>query len=144
VTAVAAAIGGYATFKGKGAWYESLRKPAWNPPDWLFGPVWTVLYGTVAVSGWRVFRAAPTPARSAALALWGVQLGLNTNWTVLFFGKHQPRAAGVDLGLLIASIASYVAVAYKVDRPAALALLPYLGWCSFAMLLNEEIIRRNP
>lgn len=144
VTAAAAAIGSLATVKGKGLWYRFLRKPSFNPPDWVFGPVWTALYGTMAVSGWRVYRQPPSKERTAALALWGTQLGLNTAWSVLFFGKHQKVAALVDLGLLVGTIGAYMVVARKVDRPAALLMTPYLGWCGFAALLNEEIVRLNP
>lgn len=144
LTAAAAGIGAYATQKGKGGWYRALRKPSFTPPDWVFGPVWTVLYGTVALSGWRVYRQPPSPTRSAALAWWAGQLGLNTAWSVLFFGRHKTRAALVDIGLLLGSIAAYMAVTSKVDRTASRMMAPYLAWCSFATLLNEEIVRLNP
>lgn len=144
LTVGAAVIGGLATSRGKGLWYRLLRKPSWNPPDWVFGPVWTVLYGMIATSGWRVWRKPPSRERSAALGLWGAQLALNTGWTLLFFGEHQKAAALADLGLLIGSVGAYSGVAAKVDRPAALLMVPYLGWTSFAGALNAEIVRRNP
>lgn len=144
ITAVAAAIGTRATLQGKGLWYRALRKPPYNPPDWVFGPVWTVLYGMMAVSAWRVYRRPRSSARTAALALWTVQLGLNAAWSVLFFGAHRKRAALVDLGLLAGSVGGYMGAASRVDKKAALLMAPYLGWCGFASLLNEEIVRRNP
>ncbi|MFO0578636.1 MAG: TspO/MBR family protein [Polyangia bacterium] len=144
LTALAAAIGARATTRGKGLWYRLLRKPSYNPPDWVFGPVWTVLYTAMAVSAWRLVRRPPSVARNVALGLWGTQLGLNTAWSVLFFGQHKKRAALADLGLLVGSIGGYMAAASKVDRPAALLMAPYLGWSSFAGLLNAEIVRRNP
>jgi tryptophan-rich sensory protein len=144
LTALAAAVGARATVRGKGLWYRLLRKPPFQPPDWLFGPVWTTLYGTIALSGWRVSKRPASVARSVALGLWAAQLGLNATWSVLFFGQHKKRLALLDLGLLIGSVGGYMAAAYRVDRPAALMVAPYLGWCGFAGLLNAEIVRRNP
>ena len=144
LTTAAAAIGGRATKKGLWPWYKLLRKPPFQPPNWVFGPVWTVLYGAMAVSAWRVWRKPASPARSAALGLWGVQLGLNSAWSVLFFQEHKKRAALADLGVLIGSVGAYSLVARKIDPPAAWLMVPYLGWCGFATLLNEEIVRRNP
>lgn len=144
LTAIAAAIGARATIRGKGLWYRLLRKPSYNPPDWVFGPVWTGLYTAMALSAWRLVRRPSSVARNVALGLWGTQLGLNAAWSVLFFGQHKKRAALADLGLLIGSIGGYMAAASKVDRPAALLMTPYLGWSSFAGLLNAEIVRRNP
>lgn len=143
LTALAAAVGTRATIRGKGLWYRFLRKPPFQPPDWLFGPVWTTLYGTIVLSGWRVSTRPPSVARNVALGLWATQLGLNASWSVLFFGLHKKRLALADLGLLIGSVGGYMAAAYRVDRPAALLMAPYLGWCGFAGLLNAEIVRRN-
>jgi translocator protein len=144
LTAGAAALGTLATRRGMGLWYRLLRKPPFNPPSWVFAPVWTALYGMIATSGYRVWCRQPSPERTGALALWGAQLGLNGAWSWLFFGKHRKVAALVDLGLLVATVGAYTAVASRVDRPAAWLMAPYLGWTSFAGLLNEEIVRRNP
>lgn len=143
LTALAAVIGARATARGKGLWYRLLRKPAFNPPDWVFGPVWTGLYAAMAVSAWRIARRPSSVTRNVALGLWGTQLGLNAAWSVLFFGHHKKRAALVDLGMLVGAIGGYMAAASKVDKPAALLMTPYLGWSSFAGLLNAEIVRRN-
>lgn len=124
-------------------WFKRLKKPPFQPPDKLFGPVWSLLYPGIAWSGYRTFRAPASRDRSRALALWGAQLGLNAAWSPLFFGLHRPKASLADSALLLAAAAGYVRTAYRVDRPAALALLPYLGWLGFANLLNAEIVRRN-
>lgn len=144
LTAAAASLGGRATIKGKGRWYRTLRKPSFTPPDWVFAPVWTALFAMMTISAWRVFRTPPSLARSAALGLWTVQLGMNAAWSVLFFGEHKKAAALLDLGLLTTTVGGYMAAASKVDRPAALLMVPYLGWCGFAGALNEEIVRNNP
>lgn len=144
LTAAAAAIGARATIKGKGPWYAALKKAPYNPPDWVFGPVWTLLYGTIALSGWRVYRQPHSLRRTTALGLWGAQLGLNALWSVIFFGEHKKRLALLDIGMLVGAIKAYMTVAQTVDPPAAALMKPYLAWCSFATLLNEEIVKRNP
>jgi benzodiazapine receptor len=144
VTALAAVVGAKATTRGKLPWYRLIRKSPLNPPDWVFGPVWTTLFALTAVSGFRVWRSVPSPARSRALTLWTAQLALNANWSRLFFGQHRPKAAFVDLGAFLASVGGYVQQAEQVDKPAAYMMLPYLGWVSFAGYLNEEVIRKNP
>jgi tryptophan-rich sensory protein len=105
--------------------------------------VWTVLYGVMSVSAWRVWNRPAGPARSWALLLWGAQLAFNAAWSPLFFGQHRKRAALADLLALGASLTAYTAVARKVDRPAAWMMAPYLGWVGFAGLLNEELVRLN-
>ncbi|MBS2029256.1 MAG: tryptophan-rich sensory protein [Deltaproteobacteria bacterium] len=129
---------------GRGRWYRRLRKPPFQPPSWVFAPVWTALYALIALSGHRVWRRRDRPGRNRALALWAVQLGLNATWSPLFFRARRPGLALADLGLLWLSVVGYTAAAREVDRPAAWAVVPYLGWTSFAFLLNEEIVRRNP
>lgn len=140
--AAAALPGAWVTSRSLG-WYRRLERPSWTPPDALFGPVWTALYATVAASGYRVWRASPSRARSRALALWAAQLALNGAWTPLFFGAHRPRAALADLGLLLAAIGAYASQAAKVDRPAAWMMAPYGAWCAFATALNADIVIRN-
>ena len=124
-------------------WYRRLHKPPFQPPAKVFAPVWTVLYGLIAISGWRVWTAPAGPARSRALGWWGVQMGLNAAWSWLFFNRHQPRRALVDIVALLGSIGAYTANARKVDRPAARMMVPYLAWVGFANVLNAEIVRRN-
>jgi len=143
ITAAAAAAGARSTGKGGEIWYRLLRKPSFNPPPWVFGPVWTTLYGLMAVSAHRIWRKPSSPDRTRALAIWATQLGLNGIWSPLFFGKHRPRAALVDLIGLAAAIAAYIRAASKLDRAAGALMAPYLAWVGFAGVLNAEIVRRN-
>ena len=144
LTAGAAALGRVANRGGPGLWYRTLRKPPFQPPSWIFGPVWAGLYALIATSGYRVWKAAPGKMRNRALALWGAQLVLNGAWSPLFFGARRKRAAFVDVLALLGVVAAYAQTTRKIDKPAAALVLPYLGWLGFAALLNEEIIRRNP
>jgi tryptophan-rich sensory protein len=142
-TVLTAATGARATRRGK-PWYRWVRKSPLNPPDAAFGPVWTGLYAASALSAARVYRAEPSSDRTRALALWGAQQALNAAWSPLFFGQRRPRAALFDLGLLWGTLGSYLRQARKVDPTAAALVAPYLAWVSFAALLNEEVIRKNP
>jgi tryptophan-rich sensory protein len=144
ITAVAALAGRSATRRGLSPWYEQLRKPPFQPPAQIFAPVWTVLYGAIALSGWRVYRRPKSAERERALRLWATQLGLNGAWSWLFFGRHRPRASLADSALLLVTAAEYAKVARPLDPTAAWLFAPYLGWLAFATLLNEEIVRRNP
>lgn len=127
------------------AWYRGLQKPPYQPPPWVFGPVWTVLYGLTAYSGWRVWNSGGRRAdRRLALALWDLQILLNGAWSWLFFRRHAPRAALLDILFLGGSLAAYVSVARKLDRPAVWAVAPYLAWVGFAAVLNGDIVLRNP
>jgi translocator protein len=137
----AAAVGG---FFQPGAWYDALAKPPWNPPDWIFGPVWTVLYGMMAVAAWLVWRRHGMPGRRAALGAFVVQLVLNVLWSALFFGLERPGLALVEIVVLWFAILVTLLLFWRV-RPAAGALLvPYLLWVSFALALNFELWRLNP
>jgi benzodiazapine receptor len=144
LTSLTALAGAEATREGLSPWYDGLNKPPFQPPAWLFAPVWTVLYGLIAASGSRIYARPPSPARRRALGLWAAQLGLNGLWSWLFFARRRPRAALVDCALLLATAGAYVKVAHGVDRKAAWLFVPYVGWVAFATLLNEEIVRRNP
>ena len=123
-----------------GAWYDGLRKPSWNPPKWIFGPVWTVLYILMAVAGWLVWRQA---GFGAAIAVFGLQLVLNFLWTALFFGLKRPDLALGDLVLLWLAILACILLFAPVNGWAALLMLPYLAWTGFAGFLNLAILRLN-
>lgn len=144
VTLVTGALGAVATRKSQRTWYRLLRKSPLNPPDSVFAPVWTTLYTLSSLSATRVYGAEASPERTRALALWGTQQTLNALWTPLFFGKRRARAAFVDLGLLWVTLAAYAKAARKVDARAAELVLPYLGWVTFAGVLNGAVVRRNP
>ena len=147
LAAGAAALGGL-MMRGKGrpdgGWYRSLRKPAFQPPNWVFGPVWSVLYATIAYAGWRTWKAKASPERSRALALWGAQLGLNALWTPLFFGARRPALALADLAALDATATGFATVARRVDPAATKVFVPYLAWLAFATALNTAIVAKNP
>src|SRR6188768_4058963 len=132
LTLASGALGALATRKSQRTWYRALRKSRLNPPDGVFAPVWTTLYALSSASAARVYSAEPSQDRTLALALWGAQQTFNTLWSPLFFGKRRARAAFIDLGLLLATLAAYAKVAKRVDRHAAELVVPYLGWVSFA------------
>jgi len=144
LTFASGALGVIATRKSQRTWYRTLRKSRLNPPDGVFAPVWTTLYGLSSASAARIYVADASTDRTRALALWGAQQALNTLWSPLFFGQRRARAAFIDLGLLWATLAAYAKVAQRVDRPAAGLVLPYLGWVTFAGVLNGAILRKNP
>ena len=124
-----------------GAWYAALAKPAWNPPNAIFAPVWSVLYGLMAVAAWLVWRRAGFSGAGAALGLFAVQLILNALWSYLFFGRHQPGLAFGDIVVLWVAILSVVLLFLRVDRVAGALLLPYLAWVGFAAYLNFTLWR---
>lgn len=126
-----------------GEWYASLAKPAWNPPAWVFGPVWTTLYLAMAVAVWRVGRPGWSGQRRAALACFLLQLTLNAAWTPVFFGLHAPGPALVVIVGLFIAITATIASFAQHDRLAALLLAPYLAWVGFATVLNAELWRLN-
>jgi tryptophan-rich sensory protein len=138
------ALGGLATSSSVDTWYGGLQKPAFAPPNVVFGPVWSTLYVCMAVAAWRVWRAeAPDAARRRALQVYGVQLVLNLIWSVIFFGLRQPGAAFLELVLLLGAILLTLRLFLRVDRPAGLLMAPYALWVTFAGLLNFEIWRLN-
>ena len=119
-----------------GAWYAGLAKPAFNPPNWIFAPVWTLLYIMVAVAGWRTWESEP---RSAGMATWFIQLALNFIWSPVFFGAHMIGAALVIVAMLLAAILTFIVMRGPRDRTAALLFMPYAAWVAFATLLNGSI-----
>jgi tryptophan-rich sensory protein len=124
--------------------YRQLDKPRFTPPPEIIPVVWTSLYALIAWSGWRVWSAAPSRDRNAALRLWMSQLAANAKWSKLFFGEHRPALALTDVIALEGAIISYIAAARKVDRAAAAAFIPYAAWVAYCAALNTEILRRNP
>jgi benzodiazapine receptor len=125
---------------GPDAWYAGLAKPSFNPPGWVFGPVWTALYILIAIAGWRVWQRTRT---GWPMRLWWAQLVLNFLWSPVFFSAHQPGLAVVVILLMLAAILAFIVSAWRVDRTAALLFVPYAAWVSFASLLNGTIWAMN-
>jgi benzodiazapine receptor len=124
-------------------WYEGLVKPSWQPPNWLFAPVWTFLYLTIAVSGWLVWRELGFADAAWPFVIYAVQLVLNGVWTPVFFGLRRTGLALLDINLVWLSIVATIIAFYPISSLAGLLLLPYLAWVSFAAVLNFAIWRLN-
>ncbi|MGW8369478.1 MAG: TspO/MBR family protein [Gammaproteobacteria bacterium] len=141
IFALTFAAAGFGSLFLPGAWYETIAKPAWTPPNWLFGPVWTLLYIMMAVAAWLVYRK--TQSIGLPLTLWFVQLVLNALWSWFFFGLERPGAAFAEITILLLAIVATVVVFLRVDTVAGLLLVPYLAWVSFASALNFAIWQLN-
>ena len=139
----AAAVGGLFTSGSVQEWYPTLIKPSWNPPGWVFGPVWTALYGMMSVSVWLVWLERARRPVVAPILLFAVQLAFNAAWSPLFFGLHRPGLAFVDIVLLWLALVVTVYMFLKQRLAAGLLLVPYLLWVSFAAALNFAIWRLN-
>lgn len=139
----AAAVGSAWTSSSVDTWYAQLHKPALNPPNWVFGPVWSVLYLLMAASAWLVWRNAGWRGAGYALALFFVQLGLNVVWSGLFFGLRLPGAALVEIFFLWAAIIATAVAFLPFSRTAFWFMMPYAAWVSFASFLNFELWRLN-
>ena len=119
-----------------GAWYAGLAKPPFNPPNWIFAPVWALLYIMVAVAGWRTWQREP---RSAGMTVWFIQLALNFIWSPVFFGAHMIGAALVIVAMLLVVILTFIVMHWQRDRITALLFTPYAAWVAFATLLNGSL-----
>lgn len=132
------------TLTDTGPWYRNLRKPTWQPPDWLFGPAWTVIFALATVSAVHAWRNAENRVqRDAVIALFALNGTLNVLWSTLFFALRRPDWALIEVGFLWASILLPMIVFWRFARPASLYLLPYLLWVSFAAYLNLTVVRLN-
>lgn len=124
-------------------WYRALSKPSFNPPGWVFGPVWTLLYVLMAVAAWRISLSEPSPLRNAAITLFVLQLALNLFWSWIFFRRHAIGAALGELIVLWLAIAATTMVFSRIDLAAAWLMAPYWAWTTFAAVLNAAIRRLN-
>ena len=138
-----AAAGGAVTASSVGTWYAGLAKPSFNPPNWVFGPVWTTLYLMMAVAGWRVWRLRASAAARRGVELWAVQLAMNLMWSYLFFGARAIGAALAEIVVLLAAIIATAALFWRVDRVAGALFAPYIAWVAFATVLNAALWRLN-
>jgi len=126
-------------------WFATLSKPSWNPPAYLFGPVWTFLYLLMGISLWFIWKSkTETPGKKPALQLFGAQLFLNFWWSIIFFRFHSAAWALLDIICMLFLIVLTVFYFFKISKPAAWLLGPYLAWVSFASVLNYSIWHLNP
>lgn len=139
----AAGLGSLLTVPNLDGWYAHLVKPPFNPPNWIFAPVWTVLFVLMAVAMWRVWVRGDGHSRRYALTAFAIQLVLNVAWSAAFFALHAPGLAVLVIFALIAAIGATIFFFRRIDRPAAWMLLPYLAWVFFATLLNLSIFVLN-
>lgn len=142
---IAAVSGALFTVTGTGSWYQQINKPSWNPPGWVFGPVWTTLYILMGIAFYLVWKSnASDKLKRPAMTLWVVQLVLNFFWTLIFFGAQEPGWALVEIiGLWIFILLTILAFA-RIHKTAAWLLVPYLLWVSFATVLTGTIWQLNP
>jgi benzodiazapine receptor len=140
---VALSLGGgllIGAFNTPGEWYAALEKPPFNPPGWLFGPVWTTLYVLIGIAGWRTWQNARS---SASMWLWWLQMALNFAWSPVFFTLHGIGAAFAIILALLLTILAFIVVTWKRDHTSASLFLPYAAWVAFASLLNGSILALN-
>ena len=137
-------LGGVATASAIPTWYQGLNKPAWNPPNWVFGPVWTLLYILMGVAAWLVWRQGwdNLPVR-VALAIFGAQLLLNLFWSLIFFGLRSPGWAVLEIVILWGFVLATTVQFYRLDSIAGLLLIPYQLWVTFAAVLNAAVWQLN-
>lgn len=136
-------LGSVVTTPSIDSWYMTLQKPSFNPPNWIFGPVWTVLYFLMGVSLYMVWNKAKGKKSQKAIQIFLIQLALNFLWSLVFFGLHLPLVAFLTIICLWASILYTILLFYKLSKPAAYLLTPYILWVSFASILNLAIVVLN-
>lgn len=137
-------IAGFVTSSNIASWYAYLDKPVFNPPNWLFGPVWTTLYITMGISLFIVWKQPDSEKRTSAIRIFFVQLLLNFAWSFIFFYFHRPGAALIEIVILWVAILIMIIAFYRINRFAAYLQLPYLAWVTFASVLNASIWYLNP
>lgn len=137
------AFGGAVTATSVNDWYATLEKPFFNPPNWLFAPVWTAIYFMIAFSGWRVWLKRGLKNAKGPFAIYGAQLALNLLWSFLFFGAQSPILGLINIIALLTLIVINTIIFFRLDRLAGVLLLPYVAWVGFACLLNAAIWHLN-
>jgi tryptophan-rich sensory protein len=138
------ALGAWVAATSVDSWYDGLVKPSFNPPNEVFGPVWTVLYVLMGIAAWRVWRSADWDTTRGPLTLFALQLAINLGWTMVFFGLQKIASAVATIVVLDVAVLVTMLAFRAVDRLAALLMLPYVAWVAFATVLNVAIWRLNP
>jgi benzodiazapine receptor len=137
-------ISGFFTVSGVESWYQTIQKPSWNPPNWIFGPVWTTLYVMMGIALWLVWKEDTSrELKMIAFILFGVQLILNFLWSFIFFKLEQPGFAFLEILFMWVAILATIFAFAQVNKAAAWLLVPYISWVSFAAILNFTIWRLN-
>jgi tryptophan-rich sensory protein len=142
VPQVVALSGAFFTITGTGSWYQNIAKPSWNPPNWVFGPVWTLLYLLMGIALFIIWKSENRDKRTAII-FWVIQLALNFLWTILFFNQHQILGAFIEMILLWIMILMTIIYFARISKLAAWLMVPYIAWVSFAALLNYAIWQLN-
>ena len=138
------ASGAYFTITGRGSWYQQIQRPEWNPPNWIFGPVWTTLYVLMGIAFYLVWKAeAPQKLKRPAMLFWALQMILNFFWSFIFFGQHQIGLAFAEIIILWLMILLTIFAFARINKLAAWLMVPYISWVSFATLLNYAIWQLN-
>lgn len=141
---VFAGIIGYKSMDNLYPWMLYLRRPTWSPPSWVFGPVWTYLYTTMGIASWRVYSSDQTKDKTLPLAIYLIQLLVNTTWTQVYFNYHLMTAAAIQIIILTLLVYTTGILFYRVDKIAGYLIIPYAMWLSFASVLNVTIRMMNP
>ncbi len=136
-------LGGLFTIAEIPTWYAGLNKPSFNPPNWIFGPMWTTLYLLMGISFYMIWKIPPSPARTQAIRIFVIQFVLNFCWSIIFFSMHQIGWALVEIIAMWVCILLTILQFRKLSTTAAVLLIPYLLWVSFASLLNGSIWQLN-
>jgi translocator protein len=135
---------GFFTITGVGSWYQTIQRPSWNPPNWIFGPVWTTLYIIMGVALFLIWKAdVDIKIKNQAILLFTIQLVLNFFWSFIFFNQQQPGWAFAEIVVLWIFILLTIFAFAKINKTAAWLLVPYISWVSFASILNYTIWRLN-
>jgi tryptophan-rich sensory protein len=140
---IISAFGGAVTATSVNDWYATLDKPSFNPPNWLFAPVWTAIYFMIAFSGWRVWLKTGLANAKGPFGLYAAQLALNLAWSFLFFGAESPALALIDIVILLVVIIANMIAFWRIDRLAGMLLVPYAAWVGFATILNAAVWQLN-
>ncbi|MFC2149228.1 TspO/MBR family protein [Candidatus Auribacterota bacterium] len=136
-------IGSVFTASSVRTWYAGLMKPAWNPPSWIFGPVWITLYTLMGIAAYIVWENRDTPGAKVALGVYAVHLALNTLWSMIFFGLRDPGLAFFEIVFLLGFILATTILFWKINTRAGVLFLPYIAWVSFAVFLNYTLWKLN-
>ena len=143
IAQAAGIIGSFFTVPNISTWYETLSKPEWNPPSWVFGPVWLTLYTLMGIAAYLVWIRRSIKGAKTALVVYGIQLVLNALWSILFFGKQNPGLAFLEIIVLLVFIVVSTILFWRINTWAGILMLPYVVWATFATYLNYTIWQLN-